>query len=182
MGADGKAHLLWTSVSGAMYLTSVDGAGNVRLGPSYGPFAGWTALAIADAPDGSTRVLWRANDGRFSISVHHGLAMGEVVRFAAIPGRAAADITVGNDGNARVLLLGGDGTAEVATVDALGSLANARTHANAGFRPRRIAAGPDGLTRLLWSDAAGSARVSLLDTANSAQSQPASSRSALERR
>ena len=142
MGADGKAHLLWTSVSGAMYLTSVDGAANVRLGPSYGPFAGWTALAIADAPDGSTRVLWRANDGRFSISVHHGLAMGEVVRFAAIPGRAAADITVASDGNARVLLLGGDGTAEVATVDALGSLANARTHANADSGRAALRPGP----------------------------------------
>ncbi len=167
---DGTAHVLWTSQSGAMYLASVDAAGAVTLGPSYGPYPNWTALALADAPDGSTWVLWRATDGRFSISIHHALVMGPVLRLPAIAARAAEDITVASDGSARVLLVGEGSIAEVATVDASGTLSNAERHSPPAVRPRRISAGPDGLTRLLFSSF-GVATILPLNPDNTLHSQ-----------
>ena len=166
VGADGKAHVLWTSMAGAMFLASVDSSGGVTLGPSYGPYKSWTALALADAPDGSTWVLWRATDGRASVSVHRDLVMGEIFRFDSSPDWAAEDITVAADGRPRLLRVGADNNAQVSTIDALGHLTAAKTH-SPGWRPRRIAAGPDGLTRLLFSDAAGTANVWLLNPDNS---------------
>ena len=170
MGADGNAHLLWTSAAGAMYLASVDADGNATLGPAYGPYGDWTAIALADSPDGSTWVLWRATDGRSSVSIHHDLAMELAFRFPASPDLAAEDITVGADGRPRVLLVGADDNADVATVDASGNLINVQ-NLSPGGRPRRIAAGPDGLTRLLFSDADGRANVLLLNPDNTLHAQ-----------
>jgi photosystem II stability/assembly factor-like uncharacterized protein len=169
--ADATAHILWTDVNGAMFIAGVDPSGNVTLGPAYGPYGDWTAIALADSPDGSTWVLWRATDGRSSVSIHRDLAMDEVFRFPASPDWAAEDITVAADGRPRLLRVGADDHAEVSTIDALGNLKDAQTH-SPGWRPRRIAAGPDGLTRLLFSDGGGGANVFLLNPDNTVHSQP----------
>jgi hypothetical protein len=195
VGADGSAHLLWTNARGGMYIATVDASGAVTDGRGYGPYPSWTALALADSPDGSTWVLWRATDGRSSVSVHRGpdLAMEEIIRFDARPSTpcspptlgcccgtsnpfpAVEDITVGADGRPRLLRVGVDGMAEVSTIDAHGEITDAQTY-GVGWFPRRIAAGADGFTRLLWADAGGGAHVWLLNPDNSLNasvSQPA---------
>ncbi len=171
VGADGSTHLLWTGVNGEMFLASVDAAGNATRGPTYGPYGSWTAIALADEPDGSTWVLWRAADGRSSVSVHRGLVLEEVFRFDA-GDLAVEDITVGADGRPRLLFVGSGspGAARVATIDARGNLVDAVSHAEGG-RVRRIAAGADGFTRLLSSSGAGGAEILLLNPDNTLHAQ-----------
>jgi photosystem II stability/assembly factor-like uncharacterized protein len=167
VGADGAANLLSRNQSDAMSLSRIDASGNVTLETAYGPYQGWTAVALADTPDGSTWVLWHATDGRTSVSIHRDRGvMVKVLRFPASPGLAAADITVASDGRPRLLRVGTDGKAEVSTIDASGNLSDAQTH-NPGWRPRRIAAGPDGFTRLLFSDGSGAAKIWRLKPDNS---------------
>jgi hypothetical protein len=60
---------LWRHTSGAISLWSVDTSGQIVSAPQYGPFAGWEALRLGVAPDGTTRVLWRNVTG--SISLWH---------------------------------------------------------------------------------------------------------------
>ena len=120
VGVDGKAHLLWTSRSGAIFLSSVDASGNVTLGPAYGPYGNWTALALADAPDGATWVLWRVADGRSSVSVHHDLVMGgEILASRRKPRTSGRGHHGGRRRKASLLRVGVDGHAEVSTIDAL---------------------------------------------------------------
>ena len=171
VGANSITHLLWTNVLGAARISSLDSSGRRADGPDYGPYRNWSAIAIADGP-GETWVLWRAADGRMSLSVHRELAMEAVLRFAASPGWAAEDLTVGADGRPRVLRVSPDGRAEISTVDLQARLANSQVLANPGFEPRRIAAGPDGLTRLLWGSEDGSDSLTFLNADNTAHAEP----------
>src|SRR5262249_38912490 len=132
VGANGDAHVLWRGSLGSAFLSSVDSSGRQTIGPSYGPYASWNAIAVADSLDGVTWVLWRSTDGRMSVSEHRDLAMVAVLRFDATPGWAAEDVTVGTDGRPRLLRVSPDGRAEVSTVALDGRLADAHVQSNPG--------------------------------------------------
>ena len=126
----------------------------------------WTAVAIANSSEGAW-VLWRCTDGRAGLSLHD--ADGVMLRsfqWAASPGLAAEDITVGVDGRPRVLRTNPNGNMEVWTVDTAGRLTDGQTYSNFGYVPRRISAGADGLTRVLWNDVGGFGSVWLLNADN----------------
>ncbi len=171
VGSGGNTHLLWTTAAGAARVSDVDPAGVQTFGPSYGPYDGWRAVAIADGADGATWVLWRHTSGRACVSRFHERAMDSAFRWSAIPGWNAEDLTVGRDGRPRLLWTSPDGRVEIFTVDAAGELVAGQVHENAAFEARRIAAGADGLTRLLWSSAGGSGSVWLLNPDNAVVSQ-----------
>jgi photosystem II stability/assembly factor-like uncharacterized protein len=175
----GGATILWTSARGEMSLASIGFTGSVAMGPTYGPYFGWSAVAVASRTDASTWVLWRCSDGRSGMTQHRAGELEAALRFDASPGWAAEDLTVGIDGRPRLLRVNSDGRAEVSTVDTQGRLTDAQVHTNPGFAPRRIAAGPDGLTRLLWGSDDGRDSVTLLSAdntppADSPPSQPSS--------
>lgn len=164
--------LLFTESSGAMFIATVDSSGGETPGPSYGPFGGWSAISIAQSPDGSTWVLWRATDGRVSISRHHDRVSDAAFRFAATPGWTAQDLTVATDGRPRLLRVHTDGRASLTTLDEQGLLASEQIHENPGFTPRRISAGPDTATRLLWTSSDGTDEVWSLGLDNTRVSSP----------
>jgi photosystem II stability/assembly factor-like uncharacterized protein len=173
--SDGDTKLLWTSVDGAMFIATVSQTGAASSGPQYGPYSGWSAVAIAEVAEGTdvdTSVLWRCTDGRVSISTHRAGVLASVFRFGASPGWAAEDITVAADGLPRLLRIHPDGRASVSTIDAGGTLTAEQIYTNVGFVPRRISAGPDGLTRLLWTDADGVEDIWLLGLDNSRRPMP----------
>jgi photosystem II stability/assembly factor-like uncharacterized protein len=163
VGADGRARLLWSSARGAMRIALVEADGTLSRGPQYGPFSGWRAVAISDAPGGPTWVLWRSTDGRAGATRHIAGALTAVYVYAAIPEFTVEDIAVGSDGRARVLTTSSAGAMQVWTVQADGSRSVGAIEENPGLVPRRIAAGEDGLTRVLWSDGAGAGAVWVLD-------------------
>ena len=171
--ADGLVHVLWTGADGRMSISSVNATGNAVRGPVYGPFAGWSAIAIADVPNGGTWALWRSTDGRAALSLHRDGEMTVVHKLGAYLDWSAADVAVGADSRPRVLRTSPSGLASVVTIDEHGSPILGGRYTLPGFTPRRIAAGSDGLTRLLFSSEDGQGEVLLLNGDNTLRSKKA---------
>jgi hypothetical protein len=165
VAADGQTWILFTGATGQMSVTRMDATSAPRFGHAYGPAQGWSAVAIADGPEGAW-VLWRCTDGRAGLSLHD--ATGLMLRsfqWAASPGLAAEDIAVGADGRPR-LLRTSSLQAEIWTVGADGQLTAGQSYGSFGYVPRRISVGADGLTRVLWNYVGGHGSVWLLNADN----------------
>jgi photosystem II stability/assembly factor-like uncharacterized protein len=163
IGADGRTHLLVTSVQGGMYVLSIDASGSAHPPTVYASAGGWSAVALADAADGGTWVLWRNTDGRSAVSIHRDGVMATSFKWDAGGDGAVADIAVGADGRARILVAGAAGTAHVWTIGADGTRASGGALSIDGLSPRRIAGASDGTLRLLWADRDGHGSVAVLD-------------------
>jgi len=62
-----RTHLLWKCVDGTVSLWTVGDDGSVAY-KQYGPYAGWTATALADGADGVTTLIWtHTSDGKISL-------------------------------------------------------------------------------------------------------------------
>lgn len=162
VGADSATHLLFIGDSGAMYVASLDAAGSLRAGPVYGPVENWSAIALADAPDGGTWVLWRNPDGRSAFSVHRDGVMQTFARFDSSSDGVVLDLAVGVDGKARILVADATGKARIWTVASDGSRTAGDPMVMSGLSPQRIAAAADGGLRVLWT-AGGHGTVAVLD-------------------
>lgn len=165
VAANGKAWMLFTATSGQMFVIQMGPFDIPTFGHAYGPAAGWSAVAIADSAEGAW-VLWRCTDGRAGLSLHD--ADGTMLRsfqWAASPGFAAEDISVGADGRVRLLSTSANAQTQVSTVEA-GQLTSSQIYSNFGYVPRKISAGADGLTRVLWNYAGGHGSVWLLNADN----------------
>jgi photosystem II stability/assembly factor-like uncharacterized protein len=165
VGSDGNTRLLLASAEGAMYVASVDASGSVSSRPQYGPTGDWRAIALADASDGGTWVLWRSPDGRSAVSIHSDGVMVASARFEASPDGTVVDLAVGADGKARILVADAAGAARVWTVAADGTRSSGDALQVTGLLPRRIAAAADGGIRVLWTDRSGRGAVSVLSAA-----------------
>ena len=159
---DGSSHILRTRPGGAMRVGTVDASGETP-GPSYGGATpGWSAIAIDDASNGSSWVLWRATDGRSGVSVHRAGVLDRTFRWDVEPGFTVEDITVGYDGRARILVSSAAGQMRIDTVDAAGLRTPGTLRESLGLRPRRIASS-DRFTHVLWTDGAVFGEVWLMD-------------------
>lgn len=63
VGGDGYTRFLWRGTDGSISLWRVDGNLLNPISHTYGPYAGWTPVAITTGFDNYTRVLWRGTDG-----------------------------------------------------------------------------------------------------------------------
>jgi len=163
MGADGRPRLLFTSAGGEMYVAALDASGSPVAGPHYGPTGSWRAIALTDAPDGSSWVLWRNTDGRSSLSVHRDGVMETKFAWDASADGAVEDVAVGADGKARILVADPDAHARIWTVGGDGSRSSGPALEMTGLSPRRISAAADGTIDVLWADSAGHGSVAVLD-------------------
>ncbi len=171
VGADNQTHLLWTSAKGEVRITSTDSSWTTTVGPTYGPYDGWSACAIADGPDGASWVLWRHSDGRTGVARYRDGVFERAFRWSANPGWAAEDIAVGKDGHPRVLWISTDGRMGIGTVDARGQLFDRKTYSSPGPQARRIGTSSDGLTQVLWTGVDRGGSLWLLNPDNSLKSQ-----------
>jgi photosystem II stability/assembly factor-like uncharacterized protein len=165
VAANGETWVLAAGATGQMYVARMDAFSAPTFRHAYGPAPGWSAVAIADSPEGAW-VLWRCADGRAGLSLHD--ADGRMLRsfqWPASPGFAAEDIAVGADGRVRLLGTSANARAEVSTVES-GQLTSGQIYSNFGYVPRRISTGADGLTRILWNYAGGHGSVWLLNADN----------------
>ncbi len=152
-------HLLWNHTSdgqASLWTVYADGS---HASVQYGPFFGWSAKAVSDAPDGSANLLWTNTNGQASLwNVTSG---GYTDTFyGPYAGWTATGLATGPDGVTRLLWDKTDGTASLWTL--VGNVFGSFTHTEYGPLPGRtakaIASGPT-TTDLLWTATDGSASV-----------------------
>ena len=155
-------HVLWNNTNGAASIWSYETGGGAYSHAEYGPFAGYTAKAIADGgTDGKTRVLWNKTDGMASIWRLDNLSAAySHFEFGPFTGYTATALSVATDNTTHILWNSTDGTASVWNYSAAsGSFTHREYGPYAGYTAKAIADGPDGKSRLLWTRADGTASV-----------------------
>src|SRR5262249_15899470 len=87
-----QARLLFTEPDDRLTLRTVDHSGNVTGGP-YGPYSGWSPNAVADGPEGLTRVLWNNLDGSAALWLVDAQGGNRAShQFGPVPGWTAVDV------------------------------------------------------------------------------------------
>ena len=148
------AHLLWTNTSGQASVWTVNTDGTFDH-LEFGPFAGWTARAVSDGPDGSSHLLWTNTNGQ--AAVWNVSASGQTVshQFGPFPGYTAAGLSTGGDGVSHLLWNRADG---LASLWAVNTTSGAFTHAEygpfGGWAAQAVASGK-ATTDLLWTQTGG---------------------------
>ena len=157
---DNLTRILWTNTNGQALVWSVNSTtGNYTAGPTYGPYPGYTAVALACGADGLTRLLWANPLGIASLWVMNAQNQYQSSTiFGPYAGWIPTDIDVGSDHLARVLWTNTvDGRAIVWSVDASGNASDNQNFYGpfTGYTAHRVACGTDGFTRLTWVSTGG---------------------------
>ena len=153
--ATSHAQILWNNVNGqaAFWFVNPDFSYASAL---YGPFSGWTARAIAEAPNGSTYLLWTNTNG--TASLWNVTGSGYTHReYGPYNGYSAVSLSVGSDGSPHLLWDRTDGTAYLWTINpASGTFTYTTYGPYSGWTANKVASGP-AVTDLLWTNTNGTA-------------------------
>lgn len=176
------AHILWQSFAGLAIpggqsaIWSIKSDWSFTSSPAYGPFGSWVAQSIVDAPDGSTRMLWKDGFGHFSVwTIAASGAISSTPAYGPFAGWSASWISAGGDGCTRIMLKNTNDSVAVWTLDATGHFASS-TAALGPFYPWHVtgfAVGGDNVTHLLWQNLYSCAVWSLKADGTFATSTPA---------
>ena len=156
------AHILWNNVNGSASIWNYETGGGMYSHAEYGPYAGYTAKALADGgTDGKTRVLWNKTDGSASIwSLDNGTGQFAHFEFGPFTGYTATALSVAPDNTTHVLWTNTNGSVSVWNYAAAsGGYTHKEYGPFAGYTATAIADGPDGKSRLLWTKADGTASL-----------------------
>ena len=160
-------HLLCTKADGQMSLWNVSSADGKATQQVCGPYDGWTAQAVADGPDGLSRVLWTQTSGQISVW-HLDSLLGTFVHaeYGPYPGWTAVSVSVGSDNTDHILW---NHTSGQMSLWSIGAADGAVSFKNYGpysdWSAKAVTDGPDGLTHVLWTQASGLVSLWTLDTA-----------------
>ncbi|MGO8670646.1 MAG: choice-of-anchor tandem repeat GloVer-containing protein [Capsulimonadaceae bacterium] len=164
--ANTPTHILWSDGAGSLSLWNYDPITELVTRNAYGPYPGWTPTAIADGPDGLTRVLWVSQSGEAAIwslnNAKKGPGAGTFTEysFGPYPGWTASGLSVGTDNTTHVLWLSSSGSAAVWNYDTTAGLFSQNVYGPyPTWAAGPMADGPDGLTRLVWTNTGGAASV-----------------------
>jgi hypothetical protein len=117
IGADGYTRLLWRGTGGEISLWRLDpGLGFVDY-HAYGPYPGWSPIAITTAHNNNTYALWRNTDGIISLwLLDPNLNFVSYHAYGPYPGWIAKGLSVDTNGttnNFRVVWRNTDGSVSV---------------------------------------------------------------------
>ncbi len=152
--AFGTSTLLWNDGDGVADIW-VYGSGSYTH-YTYGPYAGWTPVAVATGSDTAPRILWINADGRMSlwrVDASGGFTQNTWGPYA---GWTARGLAVGGDNVPRVMLTNTNGTMSLWKVATDGTFTFANYGPYAGWTASLIAAGADSIPRILWTNTDGS--------------------------
>ncbi|MGO8671772.1 MAG: choice-of-anchor tandem repeat GloVer-containing protein, partial [Capsulimonadaceae bacterium] len=159
--ASSITHVLWSG-SGALSLWAYNPGTGAYTAYDYTPSSTWSARAIADGPDGNTRVLWvNTASGAASIWIVND-TNGTFTQntFGPFPGWSATALSVGSNNVTHVLWTSNTGgNASVWNYTGTPTYTQNTFGPYAGWSATAIADGPDGMTRLMWVSSAGAASL-----------------------
>jgi hypothetical protein len=104
MGGDGYTRAMWHATDGSVNIWKLDSALNVVGNHAYGPYAGWSPVAITTVPNNNTYLLWRYTDGTANIwmlDANMNFITNHV--YGPIAGWTPAGLAVDNFGNVPLL-------------------------------------------------------------------------------
>ncbi len=157
------AHLGWISTNGMLSLWNLDSDNNFTF-RNFGPFAGWTARAMADDRTGKTRILWTNTSGQISLwNLNSATGAYTFSNYGPYPGYAATALAVGADGSPRILWNRSDGQISLWKVDTSGGFTFSNYGPYPGYTASALAAGEDSQPRILWTRTDG--QISLWNVA-----------------
>lgn len=160
-------HILWTNTDGTVAVWNYSTVTGSQTNHNYGPYAGWSAKAIADGgTDGQTRLLWTNTDGRMSIwSLDNSTAAFTNHDFGPYTGWTAKAVSVGPDNTTHIVWNNTSGAVSVWNYSTDSGAFTQNTYGPyAGWSAKAIAdGGTDGKTRLLWNNTNGAMSVWSLD-------------------
>ncbi|MGO8671214.1 MAG: choice-of-anchor tandem repeat GloVer-containing protein [Capsulimonadaceae bacterium] len=167
----GTVHVLWSN--GAFALWNYNPTTGAYTQNSNGPFAGWTAKAIADGPDGMTRVLWVSTAGAASIWTVNG-ATGAYTQYTFGPYKdwTPLALSVGSNNTTHILWTSTSGAASIWNYNtSTGAFTQNSFGPYGGWTANAIGDGPDGVTRVVWGNGAGTASIWSLNAGTGAFTQ-----------
>ncbi len=148
-------HVLWKNANGTTSIWTLNQAGTY-IHHEFGPYAGWTAKAIADGPDGRTHVLWTNTNGAAALwNLDNSTGQFTYASYGPFTGFAAVSLSVGGDGNPHLLWDKTDGTAVLWTINhTTGSYTFTSYGPFPGWTAKALASGAT-VTDLLWTKTDG---------------------------
>ncbi len=155
----GNTQLLWRHApdgQAAFWELNPHGTYAVAL---YGPFAGWTAQAVAEAPDGTNWLLWSKTDGTAALwHVTSLTSTGYTYHlYGPYAGYSAVSLSVGADGSPHILWDKTDGATALWTVNPTNATFTYALYGPyPGWTAKAVASGAT-VTDLLWTKTDGTA-------------------------
>jgi hypothetical protein len=132
VGGDGYTRNFWIGTDGRISVWKLDPNLNFVASHDYGPYAGYSPIALTVAHNNNTYVLWRYSDGSISLwLLDPNLNYVTSHLYGPYPGNTAVGLSVATDGttnNFRVIWRYTDGSLSVWTVDQSLNFVNAANY------------------------------------------------------
>ena len=146
--------ILWVNTNGQASLWNIASDGS-RTAPVYGPYAGWTAKAVSDGPDGTPHILWTNTNGTAAVwNIGAGTSFTSH-QYGPYPNYAAVSLSTGGDGVSHLLWNRTDGQASLWAVNTTtGAFTNHEYGPYTGWTANAVASGAT-VTDLLWTNTNG---------------------------
>ena len=172
-GAPRTTSILWNNMNGAASIWNYSTATGIFAQSAYGPFAGWSAKAIADGPDGLVRVLWNNTNGQMSLwSLDNAAGSFTQHEFGPYAGWMAKGINVASNNMTHVLWTNGNSASIWNYSTITGTFTQNTYGPYAGWSAKAIAdGGTDDKTRVLWVNVNGTASIWSLNNATKSFTQ-----------
>ena len=156
LSGTGHSRILWSHSpdnQASLWTVNLD---STFTSVQYGPYAGWTARAVSQAPDGTAHLLWTNANG--TAAVWNVTASGFTVhQYGPFTGYAAVSLSTGADGVTHLLWNHAGG---LASLWAVNTTTGAYTHTEygpySGWTANAVASGAT-VTDLLWTNTNGQA-------------------------
>ena len=159
-GEAGSSRILsWSGDRLSLHTLSGEGAWSAT--PAEEPSSTWTAIAIATAEDGTSRVRWQHGDGRFAVEIVGAEGRRSASVVPTVGGYIPSDISVGSDGRTRLLWTSLYGQMSIGSIDAGTASYGVSYGPTPGWSAVAIADDSDGRTWALWRSVDGRAAVSV---------------------
>lgn len=170
--AAGSTYVLWNhSGQGSLWKVPISGS---TATASFGPYSGWSPVAVASDTSGNAYLLWTYTNGQASIwKVSPSLVVQATQTMGPYSGWLAKSIAAQPDGNVHVLWNHtSDNEASIFTM-ALGSSITSQAYGPyTGWQAQQIAVDSSNNTRVLWGDpSTGAASLWNLTSAGALTSQ-----------
>ena len=100
IGGDANTRLLWTATDSSISLWELNSTLGFLTNHVYGPYDGWTPVAITTTNNNTTCVLWKYTDGRISLwTVDPNLNIVSSTQYGPYNGWTAQSLSADTNGN-----------------------------------------------------------------------------------